>query len=385
MDGKHKVCVLRYRKGNQPYVSYGLYADDDSGQITTLVRFAGFEHNSNREDSVDVSYELSRELDALLLRFPDSRPNHSDGHLFGSPLNIDNYDVFLYAKYGEKSYHYGRRSSFVMSNSNFEIWLFLVKKLLQMFEGLTGNKSQLRPYIEETIEAYKKSFHKKGRHSKYQKRWIEPQLSDWVYHHVSYRPFFDEFINEDISTDELRQLDYRHYLSSFLWLIAFQNTVRLYKPKPIDAMTAFKRLSETDVLNWDKDEQDALRDYFTALWDYVLTYYPPLGMDAFTFIHGVGLTGFDVTPHIKHWKASMDDISASRHLAGYVRSLYARYVESGAGVFDDVPKMLRRWLHDVGDGDYFLKRYMEYDGVRPFADEYAEASEMLSLLQEGGL
>jgi len=397
MDGKHAVCTLRYRKGNQPYVSYVLYADDDSGLITGLFRRTWikwnrfnegktyYETTTFREDTVQLDSDIGQKIDQMLLRFPEPKPNYSDGHSFASPLHINNYDVSLYAKYGEKWYQYGRHLSFRMSYTDFDLWLSLVKRLLVIFEDLTGNINQLRPTVEDKVDAYHDAFHKKGKHSKYQRRWTEPQLDDWVYHHVSYAHFFDDFTDEDLSIDELRQLDYRHYLSSFLWVIAFQKTVVLYPPKPIDAMIVFQRLSETHILSWDIDEQDALRDYFDALWDYVLTYYPPLGIDAFTFVHGVGLTGFDVTPYVKQWKSSMDDISASRHLAGYVRSLYELYTEDGTGVFDTVPKILRRWLREVGEGDYFLKRYMEYDGVRPFAEEFAQASDVLNALLKEGL
>ena len=397
MDGKHKVCILQYHKGNQPYASYTLYANG-SGQITTLIRSTWivwaeseegkiyYETTTFREDTVQVDSDTVQKINRILPRFPEPQPSYSDWHMFGSPLNVDNYSLSLYTKDDEKHYSYGHGgSSFSMSHSDFDLWLSLVKRLLVMFEDLTGNINQLRPIIEDKVDAYHDAFHKKGKYNKYQRRWTEPQLSTWVYHHVSYAHFFDEFVDENISNDELRQIDFRHYLSSFLWLIAFQKTVVSYPPKLIDVMTVCQRICETDVLKWDADEQDALRDYFTALWDYVLAYYPPLGMDAYTFVHGVGLTGLDVTDYIKHWKSSIDDVQASRHLAGYVRSLYAQYVESGADVFDDVPKILRRWLRDAGEGDYFLKRYMAYDGVRPFADEYAEASEMLSLLHDEGL
>jgi len=388
MKGKHVVCEFWHYKGYYPKILYTLYADNYSDQIVLLTRGTHTTYYTlHREDVVHIDSATASELDTLLSQFPEPLPHMADVDHFDDPIKYDNYSLTLSGKYGEKYYSYGwSKRSFRLVDNNYRRWLSLVKQLLQILEDLTGNKNLLKLKVEDKVEALKHSFHKKGKNNKHQ-RWREsPQyIGSWYRLHMYNQQYFDEFTDEDLSIDDLRQLDYRHYLSSFLWLIAFQYTDDARNPKPIDAMVVFQRLSETDILSWDVDEQDALRDYFNALWDYVLTYYPPLGMDAFTFVHGVGLTGFDVTPYVKQWKSSMDDISASCHLAGYVRSLYGHYTEDGADVFDTVPKILRRWLREVSEGDYFLKRYMEYDSVRPFADEFAEASDVIILLYKAGL
>jgi len=112
----------------------------------------------------------------------------------------------------------------------------------------------------------------------------------------------------------------------------------------IEPLIVFQKIGETDLSSWDDDEREALGNYLNNLWEYVLAYYPPLGMDAYTFIHGVQLTGAEVVPYVNHWKQELHRVEVTRHLAGYVQSLFEACAEQGDSVFGDVPISVRRWL-----------------------------------------
>jgi len=331
-----------------------------------------------------VSHEQAEQFHIWLSWFPDPQPLHMDISFDTWTENVQTYYVTLHEPYGEKHYRYGFNTcSFRLPNCGYEQWETKVNQLIDSFEVLTGNINQVRPRLEEAIESYNQAFHNHGKYNKYQGRWKTP-TNTYGYYYTYYRSYLNGFENEDISDDYLRQLDYRHYLPRFLWLIAFQDA-HLQVSNRNDSMVVFQKIGETDFSSWDEDEQEALHNYFKALWDYVLAYYPPLGIDAYTFVHGVGLAGADVTPYIEHWKQEFHRVEVSRHLAGYIQTLFEQYVQRGEVIFDEVPKILRRWLKEVAMGSYFLKRFVEYDGVRPFAEEFADASEALDVLCDAGL
>lgn len=393
MSKERTVCHIQYHIGNQPRVSYALYAEDEDSQISILRRstwtikmidFPGSDLTTHSEIEVAVSPEQADEFDRWLSWFPEPQPLHMDVSSFGNYEKYNNYWVTLHNRYGEKSYSRGWGFiDFVLPNHSYDQWETKVNQLIDSFEELTGNLNQLRPRLGEAIESYKQVFHNHGKYNKYQARWKTP-TNTYGYYYTYYRSYLNGFENEDISDDYLRQLDYRHYLPRFLWLIAFQDA-HLQVSNRNDSMVVFQKIGETDFSSWDEDEQEALHNYFKALWDYVLAYYPPLGIDAYTFVHGVGLAGADVTPYIEHWKQEFHRVEVSRHMAGYVGTLFEHYVQDGVTVFDTVPKILRRWLGEIEEGSYFLKRFVEYDGVRPFADEFADASEALDLIGDAGL
>ncbi len=370
------LCVARLYTG---LVNYELLAESSSHPISMILKISWLSDLEIQWDIKSIDPEHAEQFHQLLDTLPNPIP--ADIDIFPSEKDRETADYYLQLseRYNAKIFDSGwGYLNFMFENTrDYQLWKLKSIHIINLCEQLTGNKTLLKFKVEDQIEVYKNSFHKKLKSIKYNKRKEPKYIDNWHRLHV-YRRLFDEFPDSEISNDYTIQLDYRHYLPSFLWLIAFQH-------ETIDTMTVFKRIGKTHLVTWDQDEQDALREYFTALWNYVLTYYPPLGMNAYTFVHGVGLTGLDVTDYIKQWKAWLDDISASRHLAGYVRSLYEYYVKNSLSTFDTVPMILRRWLREIGAGDYFLKRYMEYEGVRPFADEYAEASDKLSLMINGGL
>ena len=393
MSEKHKLCNIEYSRGSQPRVSYALYAEDENSRISLLSRstwtinmidYRTGDLTTHSDIDVAVSAEQADEFDRWLSWFPEPQPLHMDISFDRWTENVQTYHVTLHEPYGEKHYRYGFNTrSFTLPRHSYKQWETRVNQLIDSFENLTGNINQVRPRLEEAIESYNQVFHNHGKYNKYQGRWkITPQYT-FIYYYTYYRHYWYDFIAEDISDDYLRQLDYRHYLVGFLWLVAFED-IHL-QSEQIDSLVVFRKIGETDFSSWDEDEQEALHNYFMALWDYVLTYYPSLGIDAYTFIHGVGLTGADVTPYIEHWKQEIHRVEVSRHLAGYVEALFREYVESGRGVIDSVPMSLREWLRELGAGDYFLEQFMAYDGIRPFAEEFADASEALTALIDEGL
>lgn len=388
MNNEHIVCRIQYHIGNQPRVFYTLYAKDKQSRITKLTRsIYALDRGktlTNSHIEVDVSVKQAEQFHSWLSWFPEPQYLNWDIQPGEWGEDIQNYSVTLHEPYGEKWYSLGWGDlSFRLPKHSYDQWETRVNQLIDSFEALTGNLNQVRPHLEETIKSYNQIFHKHRKYNKYQGRWETPTYT-YRHYYKRYRSFFHDFVNEDITSDTSRQLDYRHYLPKFLWFIAFQN-VHLQVGERIDSLAVFKKIGETDFSNWKEDEQEALHNYFRALWDYVLAYYPPLGMNAYTFIHGLILAGMDVTPYIKQWKQEIHRVEVSRHLAGYVDVLFQCYVKDGVIVFDSVPKILRRWLKEIATGSYFLKRFIEYDGLRPFAIEFADASEALDALCDGGL
>lgn len=395
MNDKHKLCSIEYYRGSQPRVLYALYADDEDSPISMLSRstwtLVWIDFNSaniitHSDIEVAISPEQAEQFHHWLSWFPEPQPLYIDiSHPSKDYEESDNYRVILHKRYGEKSYHCGWGTlDFKLPDHNYDEWERRVKQLIAAFENLTGNINQIRPRLETAIEVYDKTFHNKGKYSKFQGRWTLTREERWQYPYTRYKNLMTTFETESLAADELRQIDYRHYLPRFLWIVAFQK-IDGYMDRWNDPMLVFKKISETDFPSWDKDEQEALLSYFEALCNYVLIYFPPLGIDAYTFIQGVQLAGADVTPYVNHWKQAFDRVEVSRHLVGYVQSLFEQYIERGEVVFDEVPKILRRWLHDIAEGDYFLKRFMEYDGVRPFVPEFAEASDTLKAMIDAGL
>jgi len=390
MNHNYEVCQIQYRIGYQPRVFYKLYAKDEHSAITTLTRSIYSLNQgkpvTNSHIEVELSAEQAEQFHIWLSWFPEPERLYMDISPGEWRNDVKNYSVTLHEPYGEKWYSLGWGNlSFRLPRHSYDQWEDNVNQLIDSFEELTGNVNQVRPRLEEAIESYNQIFHKHGKYNIYQRRWKVPtNTSTYRYYYTYYRSYWYDFVNEDILDDYLRQLDYRHYLVGFLWLVAFQD-VHLEQSKRIDSLVVFQKIGETDVNSWEIDEQEALHNYFRALWEYVLTYYPSLGIDAYTFIHGVGLAGADVTPYIEHWKQEFHRVEVSRHFAGYIQSLFEQYIQHGEIIFDEVPKILRRWLKEVAMGSYFLKRFVENDGVRPFAGEFADASEALDVLCDAGL
>jgi hypothetical protein len=389
MNPKYEVCRIDYHIGRQPWVFYTLYAKDKYSAITTLTRSIYSSNNvgkrvTNSYIEVELSAEQAEQFHIWLSWFPEPQRLNMDISPGEWRSDVKNYSVTLHEPYGEKWYSLGWGNlSFRLSRHSYDQWEDNVNQLIGSFEELTGNLNQVRPRLEEAIESYNQIFHKHGKYNIYQRCWNVP-TSTYGYYYTYYRSYWYDFLTEDISDDHLRQLDYRHYLVGFLWLVAFQD-VHLKLSERIDSLVVFQKIGETDVNSWEIDEQEALHNYFRALWEYILVYCPSLGIDAYTFVHGVGLAGVDVTPYIEHWKQEFHRVEVSRHLAGYVRTLFEHYVQDGVSIFDTVPKILRRWLKEVAMGSYFLKQFVEYDGNHPFAQEFADASEALDVLCAAGL
>jgi hypothetical protein len=110
-----------------------------------------------------------------------------------------------------------------------------------------------------------------------------------------------------------------------------------------------------------------------------------LGLMRIPLFMGVGLAGADITPYIEHWKQEFHRVEVSRHLARYVEILILQIVENGNDRFDRMPINLRDWLRELNEGEYFLHQFMAYDGVRPFAEEFASAHDTLDMLCDEGL
>ena len=378
------VCQLVHARGWYPFVSYELLADNENTLISKLNRIVFDYHHIYDWRVFDVSSELANALHSALRKIPKF-PGGITDTLIPPKQSYFYHDVLRVST--QPNIDFKRDwsgANFAFDNSEDANLLDdCIQSITEMGEECANGKLWYRDRIEDTFEPFRLLFRKKMKHARYQGKWSTPpppEYSPWDDQYQIDRNLLNTFYGENLRDNWKRQLDFKFYLPGFMRLLALHNDKNKH-----GAMFIFEKISETDFPNWDTDEQQALHNYFMALWQYILVYFPPLGIDAYTFTHGVQLTGADVTPYVQHWKQAFHRVEVSRHLAGYIQSLFEQYVGRGEVVLDEVPKILQCWLQEIADGDYFLKRFLEYDGVRPLATEFADASDMLKALMDVGL
>lgn len=381
INSGYRVAYIAYTYGWRPKVVYIFVAEDDNSPISKIIRYIALRGKLLSLHEADVSEALAQQIDECLLRLPRPKPAIVDYLPILLAYLHRGYSVELGARYNNISCwkDYGGANFVFEYRTQYDIFYKNLHVIIDLCEELTGNKNYLRHHLEGAVEHFQDVFWGKGKYRKYRKRLRRFPKSELNHDYRQYHRYLTEFQHENLENDELRSIDFRHGLHGFLWRVAFEDTDRIGR-HTIDPMLVFQKIGETDVLSWDDDEREALIAYFDALRDYILTYYPPLSIDMYTFVHGVMATGLDVVPYIQHWKRQFHRIEVSRHMAGYVQALYQAYGEHGDSAFDEVPRILRRWLRELAEGEYFLKRFMEYDGVRPFAHKFADASDTLGVL-----
>jgi hypothetical protein len=104
--------------------------------------------------------------------------------------------------------------------------------------------------------------------------------------------------------------DFRHFLPRLLELSAELNSISY----EIDVEVIFSKLRYAEWLAWPKQEQEAVRRYFVALWQYLLTMTPEeVSLDE--YLCAIGQAEDNLRPYLEVWQNTTTDAAINQLIA----------------------------------------------------------------------
>jgi hypothetical protein len=136
--------------------------------------------------------------------------------------------------------------------------------------------------------------------------------------------------------------DFKHFLPRLLELLAFDSAAGM----GFEAEILLSKLEYAGWLAWPDDEQEAVRNYATVLWEATLASYPSR-IPMSDLVWGFARARIDLAPFLDRWSEA-ESASAVRHLADFVDDCYPALAKKGRlneyQVPEEAQALVQRWL-----------------------------------------
>ena len=171
--------------------------------------------------------------------------------------------------------------------------------------------------------------------------------------------------------------EFKHFLPRILELYVFQfSDFQL-----VDGELIFSKLAQAQWQRWEEREQQNLEMFLFIWWRYLLSNVPYHDtIEAFSFINGIRVAGFDVKPYLLEWERSLDRLTAIQHLIDLIDMNFA-VSKAGFGIVKDHSNSMLVWVTQPTVTEALEEAFFRYADT-PIAFAISEANNELMLIRD---